>query len=99
MDECVKVVLFVIASGCGFLNMLRAKVTSRFRFLKKYTEPVCFVKEFVLQDRYISWLFGIVRNHCYGLNPVGFFFLLRTVGRGFIVLFVPDPNPPVVWKE
>jgi hypothetical protein len=74
LDECVRVVLFVIASGCGFLNMHRAKVTSRFRFLKKYTEPVCFVKEFMLQDTFISWLIGIVRNHCYGLNPVGFFF-------------------------
>jgi len=32
---------FVIASGCGFLNMLGAKVTSRFRFLKKYTLNLC----------------------------------------------------------
>jgi hypothetical protein len=79
--------------------MHRAEVTSRFRFLKTYTEPVCFVKEFLLQDRFISWLFGIVRNHYYGLNPVGFFFLLRTLGRGFFVLFMPDPNLPVVWKK
>jgi hypothetical protein len=43
--------------------MQGAKVTSRFRFLKKYTEPaVCFVKEFMLQERFISWLFGIVRK-------------------------------------
>jgi hypothetical protein len=46
---------FVIASGCGFFNMRRTKVTSRFRFLKKYTEPVCFVKRICASIALVIW--------------------------------------------